>query len=89
MDYSSATTHTLVQDHFAAELFDVLEGAFETHRGIFLDNGTSLFDTLARPEAAEAARGSTGHDRQHRQRPVSAPNARAAPPTLGSARSWL
>ena len=49
-------TTTIAQDHFTTELFDILEETFETHHGIFLDKGTSLFDTLAQVDAAQASR---------------------------------
>jgi len=49
-------TATIAQDHFTTELFDILEETFETHHGIFLDKGTSLFETLAQIDAAEASR---------------------------------
>ena len=47
---------TIAQDHFTAELFELLEETFETHHGIFLDKGTSLFETLAAIDAATASR---------------------------------
>lgn len=43
------------QDLFAREYFDILEEAFETHHGIFLDKNTSLFETLSTITAAEAS----------------------------------
>ena len=49
-------TATIAQDHFTTELFDILEETFESHHGIFLDKGTSLFETLAQIHAAEASR---------------------------------
>lgn len=36
-------------------LFDVLDETFVQHHGIFLDNGTSLFETLETITAAEAS----------------------------------
>lgn len=44
------------QELFTREYFDILEEAFETHHGIFLDKNTSLFETLATITAAEASR---------------------------------
>ncbi len=44
------------QEIFAREYFDILEEAFETHHGIFLDKNTSLFETLNTITAAEASR---------------------------------
>jgi hypothetical protein len=36
-------------------LFDILDEAFVTHHGVFLDRGTSLFETLETITAAEAS----------------------------------
>lgn len=44
------------QELFTAELFALLEETFENHHGIYLDKGTSLFDTLAGIDAGEASR---------------------------------
>ncbi len=44
------------QEWLTRELFDVLDETFETHHGIFLDEGTSLFETLDAVSAAEASR---------------------------------
>ena len=49
-------TPTITQDRFTTELFDLLEETFETHHGIFLDKGTSLFETLAPITAGQASR---------------------------------
>jgi hypothetical protein len=46
----------IAQERFAQDLFDILEETFETHHGIFLDRGTSLFQTLDGITAAEASR---------------------------------
>jgi hypothetical protein len=43
------------QEHITQDLFDVLDEAFVTHHGIFLDEGTSLFETLESITAAEAS----------------------------------
>jgi hypothetical protein len=43
------------QKHIIQDLFDVLDEAFVTHHGIFLDQGTSLFETLETITAAEAS----------------------------------
>jgi hypothetical protein len=43
------------QKHIVQDLFDVLDEAFVTHHGIFLDQGTSLFETLETITAAEAS----------------------------------
>jgi hypothetical protein len=44
------------QERFAKPLFEVLEETFETNHGIYLDKGTSLFETLDAITAAEASR---------------------------------
>ncbi len=41
--------------NFTTNLFDLLDETFENHHGIFLDRGTSLFETLATISAAEAS----------------------------------
>jgi hypothetical protein len=43
------------QEHIVQDLFDILDEAFVTHHGIFLDEGTSLFETLDTITAAEAS----------------------------------
>jgi hypothetical protein len=43
------------QKHFTENLFDLLDEAFVTHHGIFLDKGNSLFETLETIAAAEAS----------------------------------
>jgi hypothetical protein len=45
----------LEQERFTKELFDILDETFENHHGIYLDRGTSLFETLDRINAAEAS----------------------------------
>jgi hypothetical protein len=42
--------------HWKKELFAVLDETFERVEGIYLDKGTSLFETLATVTAAEASR---------------------------------
>jgi hypothetical protein len=44
------------QKRFAQVLLYLLEETFESHHGIYLDPGTSLFDTLGTISAAEASR---------------------------------
>jgi hypothetical protein len=46
---------TIDQVHITQDLFDVLDEAFVTHHGIFLDEGTSLFETLETITAAQAS----------------------------------
>jgi hypothetical protein len=43
------------QKHITENLFDLLDEVFVTHHGIFLDKGTSLFETLETIVAAEAS----------------------------------
>jgi hypothetical protein len=43
------------QKHITENLFDTLDEVFVTHHGIFLDKGTSLFETLETITAAEAS----------------------------------
>jgi hypothetical protein len=43
------------QEYITQDLFDVLDEAFVTHHGIFLDKGTSLFETLDTISAVEAS----------------------------------
>jgi hypothetical protein len=47
---------TIKQEDFRSNLFSLLEETFEPkHHGIFLDRGTSLFETLATISAQEAS----------------------------------
>lgn len=43
------------QEPIVQDLFDVLDETFVKHHGIFLDKGTSLFETLETITAAEAS----------------------------------
>jgi len=43
-------------DHFKAAILEILDETFDTHHGLYLDRGTSLFETLATVTAAEASR---------------------------------
>lgn len=43
------------QEHVVSNLFEILDEAFVTHHGIFLDRGTSLFETLETITAAQAS----------------------------------
>lgn len=43
------------EEHITQDLFDVLDETFVTHHGIFLDEGTSLFETLETITAVEAS----------------------------------
>ncbi len=46
---------TITSDQFKAELLMLMTETFESVFGIFLDRGTSLFETLAQISAAEAS----------------------------------
>ena len=46
----------ITQERFTAEFFDILDETFESHHGIYLDKGTSLFETLDTISALEASR---------------------------------
>jgi len=48
-------TRTISQESFSKELFSVLEETFETHHSIYLDKGTSLFETSSQIGADEAS----------------------------------
>ena len=43
-------------DRFTNELFDVLDETFEQVQGIYLDKGTSLFETLETVSSEQASR---------------------------------
>lgn len=47
--------NTIASEHFKQALLTVLGETFDTVRGIYLDQGTSLFETLAGISAAEAS----------------------------------
>jgi len=42
-------------ERFTQELFELLDETFEQHHGIYLDKGTSLFETLESISAQEAS----------------------------------
>jgi hypothetical protein len=46
----------IATDSFKKELFDLLEETFEQVQGIYLDRGTSFFETLETIPAEEASR---------------------------------
>lgn len=48
-------TKTIPQESFSKELLAIWEETFETHHGIYLDKGTSLFETLDQISAEEAS----------------------------------
>ena len=43
------------RDLFVQEFFDIFEETFSTHHGVYLDEGTSLTETLEQITAAEAS----------------------------------
>jgi len=53
-------TQTIPTERLTYSLFGLLTEAFESVYGIFLDRGTSLFETLADVSAAEASRATSG-----------------------------
>lgn len=48
-------SQTIQTAHFTAALYSLLDEAFDNVHGIFLDKGTSLFETLATLSAEEAS----------------------------------
>ncbi len=46
---------TIQSDHFVAALYTLLDETFDDVQGLYLDKGTSLFETLATVSAAEAS----------------------------------
>lgn len=49
-------SHQIAADRFSSEIFDLFHETFEQVQGIYLDKGSSLFETLATISAAEASR---------------------------------
>lgn len=49
-------TENKLVEHFSAAMLESLEETFENAHGIYLDRGTSLFETLAAISAEEASR---------------------------------
>ena len=48
-------TKTIAPESLSKEIMDILEETFETHHGVYLDEGTTLFDTLEPISAEEAS----------------------------------
>ena len=48
-------TQQIQQEHFLNSLFEILDETFENHHGIYLDENTSLFQTLETVSAEEAS----------------------------------
>lgn len=49
-------TNPSIRQFFTSALFDLLDETFDSHHGLFLDRGTSLFETLGSVTADEASR---------------------------------
>jgi len=49
-------TKQIALEQFTKELFECLDETFERHHGIYIDKGTSLFETLETVSAEEASR---------------------------------
>ena len=49
-------TGTIMKEHFVNAILEALDETFDNAHGIFLDRGTSLFETLATISAEEASR---------------------------------
>lgn len=49
-------TKQIALEQFTKELFECLEETFERHHGIYIDKGTSLFETLETVSAEDASR---------------------------------
>lgn len=54
--YSLLMSNPVTTERFTASLFALLEETFENVHGIYLDGGTSLFETLAGLSAEDASR---------------------------------
>lgn len=54
-------TKVISQANFTNNIFAVLEETFENHHGVYLDKGTSLFETLDTITAEEASRPVSAH----------------------------
>lgn len=52
---------SIASEQFTAQLFEILEETFEQVHGIYLDKGTSLFETLATITAVQASRPVSGN----------------------------
>ena len=46
---------TIPTEKLSKEIMDILEETFETHHGVYLDEGTSLYDTLNEMTAEQAS----------------------------------
>ncbi|MBC7930710.1 MAG: DinB family protein [Rubrivivax sp.] len=49
-------TDKIALEQFTKELFECLDETFDQHHGVYLDKGTSLFETLETTSAEEASR---------------------------------
>jgi hypothetical protein len=55
MIMKNQVSNKIDQELITQNLFDILDEAFVTHHGVFLDRGTSLFETLETITATEAS----------------------------------
>jgi glutamine synthetase adenylyltransferase len=53
-------TTQIALEQFTKELFECLDETFEHHHGVYLDKGTSLFETLESVSAEQASRAVAG-----------------------------
>ena len=54
-------TQSISHENFTNNIFAILEETFENHHGVYLDKGTSLFETLDTITAQEASRLVSSH----------------------------
>jgi len=54
-------TKSISQENFTNNIFAVFEETFDKHHGVYLDKGTSLFETLDTISAEEASRPVSSH----------------------------
>src|SRR4051812_16273757 len=52
---------TIQTQNFTSNIFAVLDETFENHHGVYLDKGTSLFETLDTISSDEASRPVSAH----------------------------
>jgi len=61
MTQGKPMTDTIQTQHFTSNIFNVFEETFENHHGVYLDKGTSLFETLDTISSDEASRPVSAH----------------------------
>ena len=54
-------TKSISQENYTNNIFAVFEETFDKHHGVYLDKGTSLFETLETISAEEASRPISSH----------------------------